>query len=164
MPKRPAPTSPTSARLTRACLRNQIKSVLLSEDLLTALLVHLSIPELKNAACVCTSWREAAFLTLRQNRRSRGLYAVGGCYGGPHPSSSLSLATVQRYDPFRGEWNALADLTVARDHLGLATTGGQVQRLPSRPNLHRVMAPAFVHASASLNRPGAPHPRAPRAA
>lgn len=113
-------------RLTRSCLRAQIQSVLLSDDILSALLVWLGMHDLKRASRVCTSWKEAARLTLRQNRRSRGLYAVGGCYGGPHPSSSLSLATVQRYDPFQGEWSTLADLSQARDHLGLATTGGQI--------------------------------------
>jgi len=119
-------TPPGETRVTRSCLRAQIHAVVLSEDILSALFAWLGTHHLKCAAAVCRAWRDAARLSLHQSRRNRGIYAVGGCFGGAHPSSSLSLATVQRYDPSRGEWNTMAELKQARDHLGLASTGGQI--------------------------------------
>lgn len=122
--KRKVPSE--NVRLTRACLRARMHAVVLSDDILSAVFLWLGAKELKCASRVCVSWREAARYARTHHRRRRAMYVVGGCYGGQHPSSSLSLATVQRYDPFRSEWSTLAELSQARDHLGLATSGGQV--------------------------------------
>uniref|UniRef100_A0A7S3BU01 F-box domain-containing protein n=1 Tax=Haptolina ericina TaxID=156174 RepID=A0A7S3BU01_9EUKA len=111
---------------TRACLRATVNTALLSPDILSTVMVWLGVPDLARVTRVCHAWKEAATLRLRDSRRSRGLYAVGGCYGGPHPSSSLSLSTVQRYNPTTGTTHSLAALSQGRDHLGLAATGGQL--------------------------------------
>ena len=131
---------------TRACLRATVNTALLSPDILSTVMVWLGVPDLARVTRVCHAWKEAATLRLRDSRRSRGLYAVGGCYGGPHPSSSLSLSTVQRYNPTTGTTHSLAALSQGRDHLGLAATGGQARLTAmgidsSHPTLSRGVAP-----------------------
>lgn len=125
MKERGASSRSFTRPMTRASLRETIHTVLLSPDILSLMMEWLRTPDICRIARVCSIWKEAASQRLSHRRRCRGLYAVGGCYGGPHPSSSVALSTVQRYDPDHG-WVVLAALSLARDHLGLATTGGQV--------------------------------------
>jgi len=123
---RASPRYSTTRPTTRACLRATVNTALLSPDILSTVMVWMGMPDLALITRVCKTWQEAANARLRDGQQSRGLYAVGGCYGGPHPSSSQSLSTVQRYDPLRGEWVILSALSQARDHLGLSTAGGQL--------------------------------------
>jgi N-acetylneuraminic acid mutarotase len=60
------------------------------------------------------------------------VYAVGGVGPGPDGQGRGDLQATEVYDPAADRWRRLAPMPTARDHLGVAATGGKVHAIGGR--------------------------------